>query len=414
MIYERDINRMIRANLANDYVCIIVGARQTGKTTILRMLFAEAKETGRPAFFINLENLEFLSLFNQSPENLFKVVPKPSGSGNLTVFIDEIQYLDKPTHFLKYLYDTYGKALKLVVSGSSSFYMDEKFTDSLAGRKRIFTLYPLSFQEFLLFKGRNDLGDLLPQSFHEDNFHLLQEMPLLYQNDLLPLFSDYARFGGYPRVVLAETEDEKKAVLEDLVHSGVKKDVLEAGVKNPQKYYDLYKILGSQAGSLVNRSELSKTIRLSLPAVERYLYVMQKSFHLTLIRSFHHNIRKEIVKLPKVYLLDTGIRNYLVGDFNDFALRADKGPFLESLAFRQFLNRFSLDDIKFWRTQDKNELDFVIQDRLAFEVTAIPESFSFAKYSNFMVKNPNIPVNVVTYDRVEDKGRYQIWPVWGI
>jgi predicted AAA+ superfamily ATPase len=292
--------------------------------------------------------------------------------------------------------------------------MDEKSTDSLAGRKRIFTLYPLSFQEFLLFNGRNDLVDLLPQSFHADNFHLLQELPLLYRNDLAPLFSDYARFGGYPRVVLAETEDEKKAVLEDLVHSGVKKDVLESGVKNPQKYYDLYKILCSQAGALVNRSELSKTIQLSLPAVERYLYVMQKSFHLTLIRSFHHNIRKEIVKLPKVYLLDTGIRNYLVGDFNDMALRADKGPLLESLAFRQFLNRFPLDDIKFWRTQDKNELDFVIQDRLAFEVKAISESFSIAKYSNFIIRNPNIPVNVVTYDRVEDKGLYQIWPVWGI
>jgi len=414
MIYERGINMIIRANMDNDYICVIVGARQTGKTTILRMLFSETKETGRSAYFINLENLEFLSLFNQSPENLFKVVPKPSGTGTMSVFIDEIQYLSNPTNFLKYLYDAYGKALKLVVSGSSAFYIDEKFIDSLAGRKRIFTLYPLSFQEFLLFKGRNDLGEYLPQSFHADNFHLLQELPLLYRNDLLPLFSDYARFGGYPRVVLAETEDEKKAVLEDLVHSGVKKDVLEAGVKNPQKYYDLYKILCSQAGALVNRSELSKTIQLSLPAVERYLYIMQKSFHLALIRSFHHNIRKEIVKLPKVYLLDTGIRNYLLGNFNDFALRADKGPFLESLAFRQFLNRFPVDDIKFWRTQDKNELDFVIQESLAFEVKATPESFSLAKYSNFISKNPDIPVNVVAYDRVEDKGHYQIWPVWGI
>jgi len=414
MIYERGINRLIRANMDNDYICVIVGSRQTGKTTILRMLLSEAKETDRPAYFINLENLEFLSLFNQSPENLFKVVPRPSGTGIMIVFIDEIQYLDNPTNFLKYLYDAYGKVLKLVVTGSSAFYIDEKFTDSLAGRKRVFTLYPLSFHEFLLFKGRNDLGDYLPQTFHTDNFHLLQELPLIYRNDLAPLFSDYARFGGYPRVVLAATEDEKKAVLEDLVHSGVKKDVLESGVKNPQKYYDLYKVLCSRAGALVNRSELSKTIQLSLPAVERYLYVMQKSFHLTLIRSFHHNIRKEIVKLPKAYLLDTGIRNYLLGNFSDFALRADKGSFLESIAFRQFLNRFPLDDIKFWRTQDKNELDFVIQDRLAFEVKVTPESFSLAKYSNFIGKNPNIPVNIVAYDRVEDKGRYQIWPVWGI
>jgi len=414
MIYERAVNSLIRANIANDYICIIVGARQTGKTTILRMLFAEAKETGRPAYFINLENIEFLSLFNQSPENLLKVLPKPSKTESMAVFIDEIQYLDNPTHFLKYLYDTYGKALKLFVTGSSAFYMDEKFTDSLAGRKRIFTLYPLSFHEFLVFKERNDLRNLLPQIFHQDNFRLLQEMPLIYRNDLLLLFSDYASFGGYPRVVLAGNEDEKKAVLEDLVYSGVKKDVLESGVKNPQKYYDLYKILCFQAGSLVNRSELAKTIQLSLPAVERYLYVMQKSFHLALIRSFHHNIRKEIVKLPKAYLLDTGIRNYLMGNFIDFALRIDKGPFLESLAFRQFLNRFPLDDIKFWRTQDKNELDFVIQDRLAFEVKVTPEHFSLSKYSNFMSKNPDIPVNVVTYDRLEDKGAYQIWPVWGI
>jgi hypothetical protein len=414
MIYERTINSLIRTNIANDYICIIVGARQTGKTTILRMLFAEAKETGRPAYFINLENIEYISLFNQSPENLFKVLPKPLKTERIAVFIDEIQYLDNPTHFLKHLYDTYGKALKLFVTGSLAFYMDEKFTDSLAGRKRLFTLYPLSFHEVLVFKERNDLCNLLPETFHRDNFHLLQEMPLIYRNDLLLLFSDYARFGGYPRVVLAENEDEKKAVLEDLVYSSVKKDVLESGVKNPQKYYDLYKILCFQAGSLVNRSELAKTTQLSLPAVERYLYVMQKSFHLALIRPFHHNIRKEIVKLPKAYLFDSGIRNYLMGNFMDFTLRNDKCPFLESLAFRQFLDRFQLDDIKFWRTQDKNELDFVIQDRLAFEAKVTPEHFSLFKYSNFMSKNPNIPINVVTYDRLEDKGSYQIWPVWGI
>ena len=409
MIFPRTIDKNIRENLRNDLTIIVVGARQTGKSTLLRAFYARGKEEGNRQAFVNLENLEFVSLLDQSPENLFKIIPPLSAKDRTDVFIDEIQYLKNPTNFLKYLFDEYRGRLKLIVSGSSAFYIDQKFRDSLAGRKRILQLYSLSFPEFLQFKNREDILELLPSSLPtKEGFSSGQAIPKNLQAELMKLFSEYSRFGGFPAVVLADTVEEKKLVLEDLVNSNVKKDIFEAGLKSPEKYYQILRIFSHQAGSLVNRSELGRTLGLSTTAIENYLYTMEKAFQIALVMPFQKNIRKEISKRPKVFFLDLGIRNFLVGNFEDFDLRGDKGPFLENLVFRQLLRIVPLEKINFWRTKDGHEVDFIIDQKIALEVKSSPASFQEKKYRHFLEQHPEIPLQCVTYESGKGKSRKQI------
>jgi len=400
--------------MANDLTLVIVGARQTGKTTILRQLYKECLLRGETAYFLNLERLDYVALLNQGPERIFSILPLPPEGDRATVFVDEIQYLENPSNFLKLLFDEYHGRLKLVVTGSSAFYIDQKFTDSLAGRKRLFHLTTLSFSEFLRFKQRDDLVLLLPAQFSRENFAVMSKLPLMQRDDLVRHFNEYSRFGGYPAVVLADDEGEKLLVLEDLVNASVKKDILESKIRHPEPYFLMIKMLAAQVGSLMNRNELSKAIGVSVQAIDNYLYVLQKSFHAVAIKPFHTNVRKELTKMPKLYFADMGMRNYLVGDFRDFRLRSDKGAFLENLCFRQLSEHIASDDIHFWRTQDKTELDFVVMGQYGFEVKSSPETFSPSTYSGFRERNPSIPVDVISFDSFAEKPTHHIWGAFGL
>ena len=146
----------IHKHLDKKQITLILGARQTGKTTLLKQVQSSLADSDRPATYISLEDKEILTAFNQRPDNLFQFIPPSENGKRQCIFIDEVQYLDDPSNFLKYLYDEHWEQLKLVVTGSSGFYIDQKFKDSLAGRKRIFHLPTMGFQEFLIFKDREE------------------------------------------------------------------------------------------------------------------------------------------------------------------------------------------------------------------------------------------------------------------
>ena len=146
--------------MQNNEVTIITGARQVGKTTIHKQIENYLTEKGLPCFYINLEDPDYLHLLNDHPRNIFNLLSVPKNQ-KIYFLVDEVQYLDNPSNFLKYLYDEFSKRIKLIVSGSSAFYMDTKFKDSLAGRKKIFILYTLSLDEFLKFNNKQHLARLI-------------------------------------------------------------------------------------------------------------------------------------------------------------------------------------------------------------------------------------------------------------
>lgn len=389
---EREILANIKENLTNDEVLMIIGPRQVGKTTSMRQTYDRLKQDGSLCHFLNLEDPDFLRLLNDSPKNLFNIIPFDKEKRNY-LFVDEIQYLKDPSNFLKYFYDEYKGKIKIIASGSSAFYLDKKFKDSLAGRKKILYLLTLSFEEFLKFKGEDDLSKT----------DISKELPLQLQEKIMPLYLEYLTYGGYPRVVLAKSIPEKQEVLKDLAYSYIKKDIYEADINQEETFFRLMKILSGQVGELVNVSELSATLGVTKITIDKYLKVMQKSFHIFLMRPFYKNIRKELIKMPKCYFGDSGMRNFFKNNFDNFYERDDKGQLLENGAFRQLLNKYDTEDLKFWRTRDKKEVDFIVEEKQAFEVKTKSSNYNDEKYKLFLANYPEIVLNYVVLEKQFDK-----------
>ncbi len=313
----------------------------------------------------------------------------------MVIFIDEIQYAANPSHFLKYLFDKYLDNLKIIATGSSAFYLDAAFKDSLAGRKRIFVLQTLSFEEFLLFLNRQDLLQIL------DNLRKQPEYISTQQNEMLELFNQYLIYGGYPAVVLEPDMNEKMEYLKELKNSFLKRDIDESSVNNPDAFYKLATLLSGQTCNLVNRNELSNTIGIDNKTIEKYLFILQKCFHIELLKPFSRNLRKELTKMPMVYFYDLGMRNVLINRFFPIEQREDKGQLLENYVFKRLSEKYNIDDLKFWRTTDNKEIDFVVNstvERLAYEV-----KFSCKKQNNnaskvFLENYSDYSFKTISYD----------------
>jgi len=390
MLYSRDIFNKIKKVIGRDEFIILVGARQTGKTSLLFLIKEFYEKKGVEASYFNLENPEYLKSFNDQPFNIFDLLPKRSTKQ--IVLIDEIQYLANPSNFLKLLYDERREKIKIIATGSSSFYIDRKFKDSLAGRKFIFNIYPLNFNEFLEFSGETEIAEE----------KTAKKLSAYYKAKLGKLWEQYVIYGGYPKVALAKEENLKKILIEDIGSSYIKKDALEAGIKNTEKYYALIKILAGQTGQLMNSQELANTLNLAHKTVEEYLYIMARSYQLAFIRPFYKNLRKELTKMPKAYFYDLGLRNFFLNDYRALDKRLDKGAYLENLVFTEFLKRGDdLDSIKYWRTQDKKEVDFIV-GREAYEIKYNAKR-KISDYKMFIKQYPEIKFSMISREDIIKK-----------
>ncbi len=406
MMKPRNIYPGILEHLKRKEFTIITGARQTGKTTILKQLYDHLKNKGKKVWFLTFEKIDVLQKINEDPENIFQFTARPENALEKIqnepyyILIDEVQYAANPSNFLKLLFDIYSPNLKIIATGSSSFYIDNKFKDSLAGRKKIFTLRTLSFDEFLVFKDLQNLYDELIQ------IRKVPEYLSLRSNEIMELFDEYMKFGGYPAVVLSDKVEEKIEILDEIKNSYIKRDILESKVENEQKFYQLMFVLASQTGNLLNRFELSKSLKIDVKTVDKYIYVLQKCFHISLIKPFHGNLKKELLKMPKVFYNDLGLRNLLINNFTDISVRQDRGQLLENYVFIRLLEIYREDNIRFWRTADQKEVDFVVNDHfgnsLAYEVKFGSNNLKKNKYNKFLQSYPDIPFRFITYDIVGD------------
>lgn len=391
---ERKKLKDLIAHLPKREFTVLIGPRQTGKSTLLNQLAEFLKTSGETVVVLNLERKDILLDLDQHPENLFKYLPQAIEK-RVFVLIDEIQYLTDATHFLKLLFDEHADRLKIVATGSSAFYIDRQFKDSLAGRKKIFELPTLDFEEFLIFTQRGEtLSELLRLRSGEIQKSVME--PQLWVG-----LEEYITYGGYPAVVLESQTELKIERLQELRDAFIKRDILEAGVTDETRFYQLMILLASQTGNLLNTNELSNTLRLNHHATEQFLYVLQKCFHISLVKPFFQNLRKELVKMPKVYFNDLGLRNVLVNYFAPLEQRTDKGALLENYVFLKLKEEYPTDLIKFWRTSDGNEVDFVL-GKSAFEGKSIEVKFNPAeanpnKYKKFKEAYPQFPLQFYSW-----------------
>jgi uncharacterized protein len=395
-VWERCVRYLDRKEIV-----LILGARQVGKTTLLRALKEQAESQGLPAHYLTLEDPDLLSALEETPENMFRFIRRPRD--RTVLLIDEIQYLSAPSRFLKYLYDTYAETLKIVASGSSAFFIDRSFRDSLAGRKRIIDLFPFSFQEFLRANEETELEAIFSTEDYQKST-TKRSILVPQRRKLEPYLVEYLRFGGYPAVILEKDEEEKILTLEDLHRSFLKKDILEAGVQKEHAFYKTVSIIADESGGVMNASGMAGSIGVAPDTVRSYLHLLQKSYIVSAVPPFHRNIRKELTKMPKVYFLDSGFRNAVLNDFRAPQERLDRGAILENAvhsALRSGEDNGRTEEIRFWRTQDGREVDFVVGERIAFEAKWDPSRFRANKYRSFQEAYPEIRLAPVGWSNEE-------------
>lgn len=341
-------------------VIVITGMRQVGKTSIIRLLLNNLpKKT--PTFYFDLEDMNLLEICNKGADSLVAYL-KLLGADltqRVVVAIDEIQYLKTPSNLLKLLHDHH-PAIKLIVSGSSSLEIRSKFSDSLAGRKALFELDTLSFSEFLQFRDeraslvKENAGTLISAVAQGPNEHAM-----LVESLLEPHLADYLIWGGFPGVTLHAEAERKLSLLRDIHTSYIRKDIKDiANIEDVMGYNRLLQLLAGQCGNLVNINELSVTVGLSINTVKKYLFLLEQTYVMTLLRPWHSNQRKELTKMPKVYFNDIGLRNIARGTINPQAIT--DGAQFENFVFCELKKLFIPNEtLFFWRTAGGAEVDFI-------------------------------------------------------
>ncbi len=349
-IYKRDIFEEIKKYLYDDGIIVLHGARQVGKTHLLYYIENHLKNRGEITYYIDLENERFLDELNKGTEALIRLLEEKldiknfSAAKKLFVFIDEIQYLKTPSSFLKLAVDHY-KHIKLIVSGSSSFEIRKKFKNSLVGRTINFEIFPLSFREFLLFK----------------NYRLIPDKTItsgVIINELKELYAEFILYGGYPQIALTKNIEKKEKFLSQIIDTYIRKDIRDlADIKDISKFNKLLKILAAQSGQLLNVAELSNTSEISKPTVERYLFLLENTYIIKLLKPFSRNVRSELFKTPKIFFYDTGLCHLL---YLRALPREIIGHSFETSVFGELAKKYRSENVFYWRTQDKKEIDFIL------------------------------------------------------
>jgi len=269
--------------------------------------------------FLTFEDRKLLELFVKDTDGFIKEFVIP----NKYLFIDEFNYAPKGGKLLKYIIDT--QETKIFISGSSSVDLSIQAVKYLTGRIFIFTLHQFDWEEI----------------------------------SKKITFEEYSLYGGYPRVVLSKTAEEKQLVVKNIYNTYFLREVKDIlGLTDDYKLSQMIKGLALQIGNLVEYQEVGNISELSFRTVKSYANFLEKTFICRFVKPFFKNKRVEIVKNPKVYFFDTGLRNYIVEDFRKLDSREDKGALLENAFAMELIKH----DVKFnfWRSKKQAEVDFIV------------------------------------------------------
>jgi len=349
MTIKRYLFDDLTAHLGKKEISLIVGPRQAGKTTLMRRLQDHLHKQGEKTLFLSLD-FERDHPFFMSQAALIDRVRLEFGSQKGHVFIDEIQRRENAGLFLKGIYDM-DLPHKFIISGSGSVELKEKIHESLAGRKRVFELNTVSLREFLQFKTGYKYEDRIGEYLK------------LNREEALRLLMEYMNFGGYPRVVLEETLEQKLGTIDEIYRSYIEKDIaflLKVG--RIDAFSNLMRLLAGQIGNMINVNELSSTLGISAQTVKNYLAYAEKTFVCRMTTPYFSNIRKEISKAPVVYFHDLGLRNFAARGFGRYAMFSETGFLFQNLVERLLRERMRCENssLGYWRTKDGAEVDFVI------------------------------------------------------
>lgn len=350
MIIKRALFQTVEPYFDSPEAIIVTGMRRVGKTVFLRSIFEIIPSTNK--LFLDLENPLNQKYFEQQDFEQIKFAFEALGlsfSKPAYIFLDEIQLIRNIPQIVKYLMDHY--PVKFFLTGSASFYLKNLFSESLAGRKYLFELYPLSFAEFLALKEAN-----LPIPPHNPalNNVIFETISRYYR--------EYIDFGGFPQVAAKTSAQEKKEALSDIFASYFQLEVKQlSDFRKINKLRDLILLLSTRIGSKLDIHKLSQELSLSRQTVYDYIAFLEGTYFIKLITPFTSSRGVEIKKMPKLYACDSGLINII-------------SPLNEGALFEQavFQNLRLKGELNFYQRKSGVEIDFILNKKEAYEVKIKP------------------------------------------
>lgn len=386
-IYQRKLTAEIRKWVDKKTIIVLTGMRGVGKTTLFRVIFDEIKSKNK--IFLDIENPIIQKLFQEENYDNILLNLKQYGISNeekAYIFLDEIQAMPELAKVVKYLFDHYN--IQFFLTGSSSFYIKNLFSESLAGRKVIFELFPLNFEEFLTFKG-------IPREYWDNFLDKDKKKNYIAHQNLIKQFEDFVTYGGFPQVVIAKTQEEKKAYLDDIFKSYFEKDVKSLGdFKDLNSLRDLILLLMQRVGTKLNLSKIGAEIGITRQTLYSYLSFLESTYFINLVSPQSNSVDREVAGAKKVYLCDTG----LIAHYG----KVSSGSLLENSVFNLIKN---LDEIRYYQRRTGVEIDFILKNKkIALEVKETGTDFD-KKYLDKLCKDLKLKENyVVSKNFNKEKG----------
>ena len=349
-IYPRSLSLALAKEIETSRIVVLTGMRQVGKTTLMRQIFNKIEASNK--IFLDFENPLNQKIFEE--ENFDNIIPNLESLGfslgkKSYIFLDEVQIMPRIVRAVKYLYDHY--KIKFFLTWSSSFYLKNLFPESLAGRKVNYELFPLNFEEFLVFKEKE-------KDFLKDFSAKVKKKNKISFELYKKLFDEYSEFGSFPAIALEKDRSGKRQILEDIFKSYFEKDIkVLADFRELGKFRDLILLLANRVGSKIDISKISSEIGISRETVYSYLNFLESTYFISLIEPFSKSIDGEVRGAKKIYFCDSGLLNYLG--------RIQEGTIFENTVF-QNLRKYG--NLNYYEKYKGGEIDFVLNKKFAFEV----------------------------------------------
>ncbi len=348
---KRKIIPLLTKALKEKEVLVLTGIRQVGKTTLVKYLYNQVKSSNK--LYLDLENPLNRKIFEEEDYDTIWQNLQPfniNRTKKTYLFLDEIQNLPHIPSVVKYFFDHY--KVKFVLTGSSSFYLKNLFSESLSSRKMIYELFPLDFEEFLVFKGiKNDFSTVNPLHLSRK----AQKKNNIRFQKFIKYYDEYMRWGGFPAVVLADSQEKKENLLQQIFTSYFEIDVKSlADFKNLSKLRDLILLLIPRVGSTLDISKLSSQLSVSRETVYTYLQFLEQTYFIHLLPKFS-SVDRQSAGRKKLFLCDSGLARYL-GEIST-------GSLFEQTVFQVLRGKHTLH----YFYKNKGEIDFIVDNKYALE-----------------------------------------------
>ncbi len=371
----RDLQSVLNSKIGKGKVLVLIGPRQVGKTTLLRTMLSGGDAQDSVQYW-NCDEGDVRSLLSADSAARFK----PLVGNSKFIVIDEAQRVKDIGLSLKILHDSFPD-VQFAVTGSSSLDLSNTVNEPLTGRKFEYNLFPFSTNELVLHS------------------NMLEETKQL-ENRLV--------YGLYPDVV--NNPGDEKEILSNIVSSYLYKDVFEfQDVRKPAVVEKLVQALALQVGSEVSFNELGNLLGIDSMTVQRYVDLLEKAFVIFHLHSYSRNVRNELKKSVKIYFYDNGVRNAVISNFSPCGLRSDIGMLWENFLISERVKNNAFHNRKakyyFWRTTQKQEIDFIEEYEgafSAFEFKFNPKKANVKCPQTFSSNYPEIPFSVVTRENYMD------------